>query len=197
MVKRKKVSVSQSHGRTILCRGHMDEHASITAIRNTVSTSRPHDKNTASWISHPCKRVIDSRIRQHLYITPGNSSRKTTFNLIGSNQPNREDSTRSEEVESTRSGVRLTGTSNFANAEAQKPAATAAGHCMDRQWSQQKSRAPATHEYQTGVSVYNTPTHEARRSGTWMSLTWQLTIRIGYDDPDRLITYPDAHNLSR
>ena len=30
----------------------------------------------------------------------------------------------------------------------------------------------------------------------WMSLTWQLTIRIGYDDPDRLITYPDAHNLS-
>ena len=30
-----------------------------------------------------------------------------------------------------------------------------------------------------------------------MSLTWQLTIRIGYDDVDRLISYPDAHNLSR
>ena len=175
----------------------MDEHASITAIRKTVSTSRPHYKNTASQISRPCKRVIDSRIRQHLYITPGNSSRKTTFNLIGSNQPDREDSTRSEEVESTRSGGRLTGTSNFANADTQKLIVTAAGHCMDRQWSQQKSRAPATHEYQTGVGVNNTPKHEARRSDTWISRTSQLTIRIGYDDLDRLITYPDAHNLSR
>ena len=68
---------------------------------------------------------------------------------------------------------------------------------MDRQCSQQKSTAPATHEYQTGISVDNTPKHEACRSGTQMSLTWQLTIRIGYDDPDRLISYPDAHNLSR
>ena len=57
---------------------------------------------------------------------------------------------------------------------------------MDRQCSQQKSAAPATQEYQTGVSVDNTPKHEAGRSGAWMSLTWQLTIRIGYDDPDRL-----------
>ena len=186
MVKRKKVSVSQSHGRTILCRGHMDERASITAIRKTVSTSRPHDKNTASQISHPCERVVDSRICQHFSITPGNSSQKTTFNLIGNNQPDRGDSTRSEEVESSQSGVRLTGTSNFVNAEAQKPAATAAGRCMDRQCSQQKSTAPATHEYQTGISVDNAPKHEARRSGTWMSRTRQLTIRIGYDDVDRL-----------
>jgi len=68
---------------------------------------------------------------------------------------------------------------------------------MGRQCSQQKSTAPATHEYQTGISVDNTPKHEACRSGTQMSPTWQLTIRIGYDDPDRLISYPDAHNLSR
>ena len=181
--------MARSHGRTILWRGHMDEHASITAIQKTVSTSRPHDKNTASQISHPCGRVIDSRIRQHFSITPGNSSQKTTFNLIGKLQPDREDSTRSEEVESPRSGVRLTGTSNFANAEAQKPAATAAGHCMDRQCSQQKSTASATHEYQTGVSVDNTPKHDARRPGTWISLTWQQTIRIGYDDTDRLRRY--------
>ena len=67
---------------------------------------------------------------------------------------------------------------------------------MGRQCSQQKSTAPATHEYQTGVGVDNTTKHEARRPGTWMSLTWQLTIRIGYDDVDRLITYPDAHNVS-
>lgn len=32
----------------------------------------------------------------------------------------------------------------------------------------------------------NTPKHKARRSGTWMTLAWQLTIRIGYDDVDRL-----------
>ena len=57
---------------------------------------------------------------------------------------------------------------------------------MDRQCSQQKSTAPATHEYQTGISVDNTPKHESRRSGTWMSLTWQLTMRIGYEDADRL-----------
>ena len=57
---------------------------------------------------------------------------------------------------------------------------------MDRQCSQQKSTAPAISEYQTGVSVDNTPKHKARRSGTWMTLAWQLTIRIGYDDPDRL-----------
>ena len=87
MVKRKKLSVSQSYGRTILCRGHMDEHASITAIRKTVSTSRPHDKNIVSQISHPCKRVVDPRIHQHFSITPGNSSQKTTFNLIGKIQP--------------------------------------------------------------------------------------------------------------
>ena len=66
----------------------MDEHAGITAIQKTVSTSRPHDKNTTSQITHPCKRVVDSRIRQHFPITPGNSSQKTTFNLIGQLQPN-------------------------------------------------------------------------------------------------------------
>ena len=36
----------------------------------------------------------------------------------------------------------------------------------------------------------------ARRSATWMPLTWQLAIRIGYDDPDRLISYPEAPFLS-
>ena len=43
------------------------------------------------------------------------------FNPIGHVQPHREDSTRSEEVESSRSGVRLAATSIFVNAEAEKP----------------------------------------------------------------------------
>ena len=45
------------------------------------------------------------------------------FNPIGHVQPHREDSTRSEEVESSRSGVRLAATSIFVNAEAEKPLA--------------------------------------------------------------------------
>ena len=182
--------MSQSHGRTILCRGHMDEHASITAIQKTVSTPRPHDKNTASWISRPCERVVDSFNPRHSYAIPESSRRKTTVNLIGKIQPDQKRWNLPDQVRASPQQV------YFVNAEAQKPIATAAGHCMDRQCSRQKSTAPATHEYQTGIGVDNHRSARPRRSGTWMSLTWQLTIRIGYDDVDRLISYPDAHNLS-
>ncbi len=172
--------MSWSHGRT-------RRHHSHTKDRVHVATPRQeHRLMNKSPLRASCCFSQSATLVRH----PGK------LEPIANVQPNREDSTRSEEVESSQSGVRLTGTSNFANAEAQKPATTAAGRCMDRQCSQQKSTAPAAHEYQTGVSVDNTTKHEARRSGTRMSLTWQLTIRIGYDDPDRLITYPDAHNVS-
>ena len=49
------------------------------------------------------------------------------FNLFGNVQPDREDSTRSEGVDSSRSGVRLTATSIFVNAGAKKPLATSTG----------------------------------------------------------------------
>ena len=49
------------------------------------------------------------------------------FNLFGNVQPDREDSTRSEGVDSSRSGVRLTTTRIFMNAGAKKPLATSTG----------------------------------------------------------------------
>jgi hypothetical protein len=49
------------------------------------------------------------------------------FNLFGNVQPDREDSTRSEGVDSSRSGVRLTATRIVLNARAKKPLATSTG----------------------------------------------------------------------
>jgi len=89
-------------------------------------------------------------------------------------------------VESSQSGARLTATSIVPKAEDQKPIATAAGRCVGRQSRHQKAAAPATHKYQTTPALQTRQSTRARRSGTQMSLTWQLTIRIGYDDPDRL-----------
>ena len=137
-------AASWSNERRYPCRSHMEERFCVVVTWTNTPASLPyerpcprralHDKNTASQISHPCERVVDSRICQHFFITSGNSSQKTTFNLIRCTPP---------------------ATSNFVNAEAQKPIVTTAGRCMDRQCSQQKSTAPATHEYQTGVGVDN------------------------------------------
>ena len=56
-------------------------------------------------------------------------------------------------------------------------------------------------EFCTGHRELTPPTPIASQSptppvGQEVTLTW-LTMRIGYDDADRLISYPDAHNLSR
>ena len=56
-------------------------------------------------------------------------------------------------------------------------------------------------EFCTGHRELTPPTPIASQSptppvGHEVTLTW-LTMRIGYDDADRLISYPDAHNLSR
>ena len=54
------------------------------------------------------------------------------------------------------------------------------------------NRTSRAHPTSTG----NKPEPAAPSAGHGVTLTW-LTIRIGYDDADRLISYPDAHNLSR
>ena len=57
----------------------------------------------------------------------GGRRRGQRFNLFGNVQHHREDSTRSEGVEPSRSGVRLTTTSIFVNTGAKKPLATLTG----------------------------------------------------------------------
>ena len=54
------------------------------------------------------------------------------------------------------------------------------------------NRTSRAHPTSTG----NKPEPAAPSAGHGVTLAW-LTIRIGYDDADRLISYPDAHNLSR
>ena len=190
MVKRKKVSVSWPRGGTFLCRGHMERRFCVVVTWTNTPASPPYERpyprhrpakmHTASWISPSCKRVVDSFNPRHSYAIPESSRRKTTVNLIGKIQPDQKRWNLPDQVYASPQQV------FFVNAEAQKPIATAAGHCMDRQCSRQKSTAPATHEYQTGIGVDNHRSARPRRSGMWMSLPWQLTIRIGYDDVDRL-----------
>ena len=90
-------AASWSNERRVPCRSHMEERFCVVVTWTNTPASQPyerpcprralHDKNTASQISHPCERVVDSRICQHFSIAPGNSSQKTTFNLIRCTPP--------------------------------------------------------------------------------------------------------------
>ena len=66
------------------------------------------------------------------------------INPIGNVQPDRQDSTRSEGVDSSRSGVRLTATSTFVNAGAKKPLATPTGG--GEAWPDNQPTRRATHQ---------------------------------------------------
>ena len=66
------------------------------------------------------------------------------INPIGNVQPDRQDSTRSEGVDSSRSGVRLTATSIFVNAGAKKPLATPTGG--GEAWPDNQPTRRATHQ---------------------------------------------------
>ena len=179
MVKRKNGSVSWAHGRRFQCRGHA----------NNTPASQPRGT--------PCPRHSPTKnAPQHRKVTPAS----VLLILACPNTRTASQTVRADQQGSTRSGrlnpIRRGGifpigctphrNKHVPKGGRQKPIATAAGRCTGRQSGHHKATAPTTHKYQTTPALPTQQSTQARRSGTRISPTWQLTIRIGYDDVDRL-----------
>ena len=102
------------------------------------------------------------------------------INPIGNVQPDRQDSTRSEGVDSSRSGVRLTAASIFVNAGAKKPLATPTGG--GGAWPDNQPTRRATHQRPGAAGAEGAGGPGCGARGQWRRLT-DNTLTTS---PDRL-----------